>query len=562
MFATIRRHQKWLWLVIIFLVIIAFVVLMDPTYSVTGGRIGGEGGSFGTINGRPIPREELLETYAEVRLRYRLLAGQWPEEDANSRGMFEPDRLVPERLLMVEKLRELDVQVDDAAVADWIATVFRDRERNVFDLDAYRQFVRNVLPQGRLTEEDLKRFARHEVGIQHVLQLAGMSGSLVTPREAEAQFRIENELVSVEMAQFASSNYLAEVTIDQGEVLRFFTNRLAQYRLPERVQVSYVRFDTTNFLAEADAKLEQEEDLEALLESRYQQVGPDYFRDSDGNVLPPEAAKEQMKESERKRLAVTAGRQRAMSFAEQLYELYQQAPEATDNLERLAAATGLASGVTEPFAAHEFPPGLRVYRDFVQAAFSLGSELPMATEPLVGEDAIYVIALHRRLPSEPPAWETVELRVTSDYRRLEALRLAQEAGRAFYGRLTNGLAGGKTFQEICQEANVVWVQPPAISQTMRSAPGLDEAQFTRVKEVALSLPVEEVSEFVPTSVGGMIVHVTGREPVDEGKVAEQMPAYLEQLRQDRQREALSEWFRKEAEKTVLLGLPAFERTSG
>jgi hypothetical protein len=81
MFATIRKHQKWLWMIVIVLVIIAFVVLMDPTYSVTGGRIGGEGGSFGTINSRPIPREELLDTYAEVRLRYRLLTDQWPEED-------------------------------------------------------------------------------------------------------------------------------------------------------------------------------------------------------------------------------------------------------------------------------------------------------------------------------------------------------------------------------------------------------------------------------------------------------------------------------------------------
>jgi peptidyl-prolyl cis-trans isomerase D len=559
MFATIRKHQKWLWMIVIVLVIIAFVVLMDPTYSVTGGRIGGEGGSFGTINSRPIPREELLDTYAEVRLRYRLLTDQWPEEDQASRMWFDPERLVQERLLLLEKLREFDLQVDDAAVADWIATVFRDREQGTFNLEAYRQFVRVALPRGRLTEEDLKRFARHEVGIQHMLQLASLSGSLVTPREAETLFRRDHERVSVELAAVSLTNHLAEVVIDRDDLLRFYTNRLAQYRLPERVVVSYVQFDIEDFREEANQQLAQRADLEAQLDARYEQVGAEFFRDSDGNVLPPEAAKERMKEQERERLAVVAARQKAMGFTEQLYELFQEEPEAGNLLERLAAATGLPAGVTEPFAAHETPPGLNVYRDFTQTAFSIRADLPMATEPIVGEDAVFVIALEKRLPSEAPPFDDVEVRVTADYRRQAALRIAQERGEAFHPVLLDQLEAGRSFQESCQDANVLWIKPPPFSRRTPSVPELGvDLPFAQLKERALGMTEGETSEFVPTSTGGVIVHVTAREPVDDATVQAGLANYINELRQERQREALGEWFRKQAETTVISGLPTFK----
>lgn len=560
MFATIRKHQKWLWLVVIVLVIIAFVVLMDPTYSVTGGRILGEAGSFGTINGRPIPREELLDTYSEVRLRYRLLTGRWPGEDETSRMWFNPDQQVQQRLVLLEQIRALDIQVDDVAVADWIARNFRDREQDTFDLETYRLFAKNVLPQAGLAEADLRRFARHEVGIEHLIRLGSLSGSLVTRRDAEVQFRLENEAVSIQLAGFSLTNHLAEVIIDPDELQRFFTNRLAAYRLPERVEVSYARFDIASFHDQAEQQIADRPDIETLIAARYEQLGAEFFRDSDGNVLSPDAAKERIREQERDRLAITAARQRAMSFIEELYELHHQEPDARNLLERLAAAHGLPSGVTEPFAAHETPPALDVFRDFSNAAFAIRPELPMATEPIVGREAVYAIALQRRLPSEAPDFESVEFRVAADFRRQEALKIAQERGRSFHATLTNRLAEGVSFQEACHEANVVWIQPPPISRKTTSVPGLGvDISAAQLKDLALRLQSGETSAFVPTNTGGTIIHVTERKPIDETRLEAELAGYIEELRQERQGEALSEWFRRQAETTVLLGLPTFER---
>jgi hypothetical protein len=563
MFATIRRHQKWLWLIIITVVIVSFVIFLDPSYSM--GRRGGGGGSgqgsFGSVNGRALSREELMQVYAEVRLRFRLLSDRWPEQDENSRLYFDPDRLMRERLLLLEKLAEFNVQVSDAAVADWIASVFRDRERNAFSLELYRQFVRQVLPQGGMTEADLRRFAAHEVAIQHLLELGSLAGSLVSPAQAEAQYRRENEQVSVEYALLSLSNYLAEVTVEPEALSRFFTNRLAQYRLPERVQVSYVRFETTNFLAEADQLLLQRTNLEQELEATYRRVGEKYFRDAQGNPLSPEAAKQQIKEQERERLAVEAAQRKAMSFAEQLYALYEKEPKGLGLLERLAAASSLVPGQTEPFAQFELPKGLEVSRDFVQAAFALTPEQPMATEPVVGEEAVYIMALQRRLPDEIPAWETVQARVTADFRRQLALQTAHTTGQKFYERLTNGLAEGKTFQALCSEANVLWVKPPPFSFSTRSLPEAGASvNFATLKEISLALPAGETSQLITNTSGAFVVHVTKREPVDAAKMKAELPGYLAQVRENRQREALAEWFRRESAITTFAGLPSFGRS--
>src|SRR5882762_6403225 len=119
MLGHIRRHQKWLWVLVAGATIISFVVFMDPNFGRRGRGMRGSGGGndkvFGYINGRVISREELNQIHEEARLSFLLSYGRWPEEDDMSRQMFNPDRAVPERLLLVEKLKELNIQVSDAA---------------------------------------------------------------------------------------------------------------------------------------------------------------------------------------------------------------------------------------------------------------------------------------------------------------------------------------------------------------------------------------------------------------------------------------------------------------
>src|SRR5438093_7047870 len=213
MLGHIRRHQKWLMIVIASLTILSFVYFLDPT---TGRRGGGRGlfsrraDHYASINGRAIGEEEFSEMKREARLRFLVNYGRWPEEDETSRQMFDADRQALEWIFLVEKVNELNIQVNDDAITDWIANVFRDRNSGSFRVETYQNFVQQQLHQHRYSEQDFARFVRHQVGVLQLSVLAGLTGSLVTPREAEALYREENEQFSTEVAIFSATNYLAD----------------------------------------------------------------------------------------------------------------------------------------------------------------------------------------------------------------------------------------------------------------------------------------------------------------------------------------------------------------
>src|SRR2546423_1392534 len=234
MLAHIRRHQRWLWAVIATLTIISFVYFLDPS---TGRRGGGRsifsGGpsDFGYINGRAISAGEYEQMKQEARLEHLFSSGRWPEEAEAGQQFFNLDVQVPRRLFFAEKLNDLKIQVSDEIVADWIAHAFRDRRSGSFQVEFYQQFLKTTLPRGRVSESEFRTFIRHQAGVEQLFSLAGLSGSLVTPREAEAICRQENEQLSTEVVFFSASNYLASVQVTPAALAAFYTNHLSEYRI-------------------------------------------------------------------------------------------------------------------------------------------------------------------------------------------------------------------------------------------------------------------------------------------------------------------------------------------
>jgi hypothetical protein len=81
-----------------------------------------------------------------------------------------------------------------------------------------------------------------------------------------------------------------------------------------------------------------------------------------------------------------------------------------------------------------------------------------------------------------------------------------------------------------------------------------------LKDLAATLAPGKISDFVPTRDGGVIVHLLSKQPVDEGKVKSELPAFMDGVREERRHEAFSEWFRKETELVRLTGVPPFRKS--
>src|SRR5438477_7049764 len=122
MFAHIRRHQKWMMFIFSAVVIVSMVKFLDPTTGRRGGGrsiFGGRTGDYGSINGRAISPEEFGQMKQEAKLEYLFSAGRWPGEDEAARQFFDLDRRTLERIFLIEKVQDLNIQVGDEAAADW-----------------------------------------------------------------------------------------------------------------------------------------------------------------------------------------------------------------------------------------------------------------------------------------------------------------------------------------------------------------------------------------------------------------------------------------------------------
>jgi hypothetical protein len=553
MFTQIRKHQKTLWIFISAMVIISFVWYFNPNqrWSRRGGG-GGTGGDdrVGSINGEPIHRAEYVDAYREAVLHYLFTYGDWPKDNEMTRQMRPVERETRNRVFLTHKIRELNIEVDDKAVVDWITTAFQDRDTRQYHHEYYQRFIQN-LRDHRMKEDDFQRYARHQVAIQHLAAIAGASGKLVTPQAAEQTYREEHEKADTKLALFSLSNYVANVQVTDDAIAKFYTNRASAYRLPERLQLSYVEFPATNYFAKADERLTAETNLNSRIDSIYLQRGPSFYTDASGQPLTPEAAKVRIREDMRKEIALSEARKDAFAFANQLADVPAQTNLANpaEALESLAAAKGLKAEVTEPFTQMQGPRSLNVPEQFARMAFRLTPEEPIVSEPVQGEEAFYVVSYKQKIPSELPALDAIKDRVIADYKRTEAMKLVRDAANAFLNSVTNSPNKSEEFAKLATQNGVSFVDLAPFSRDPRSSiEGLPpQVNSSSLRSTVFELGEGQTSNYMPGGEGGYVAYVEKFLPAADDEVKKEMPEFLDELRRRNASEAFNDWFAHEVQ---------------
>ncbi|MFO1487112.1 MAG: SurA N-terminal domain-containing protein [Verrucomicrobiota bacterium] len=538
MFGTIRKHSGWLWWIIIIVMIGGLVVYFGPG---SGARNHRGGLAYGTIDGRPITQEEFYNAYKEANLHFFMTYGSWPEVDGKRVG-YDADRETYSRLFFIAKLKQNHIEADKDSVARTANTILANLGRgNVVPLAAFEEQV--LKPHG-MNAADFQRYIQHDLGIQQLVTTLGVAGKLVTPEEARGLYVRERQEMAVGTVFFHATNYLDTVgALAAEQVAQFYTNNMSAYRIPERLQVTYVEFAVTNFLPEADEQIGKMTNFAAIVDQVYLQRGTNYYK---GSTTAAEA-KTKIREDLRRELATGAARRKANDFAS---ELFDQQPQRSENLATFAAAKGLATKLTAPFDEENGPADVDGGPNFARAAFKLTAEEPFS-QPLLGTDAVFVIAANKRIPSEIPPLAQILSRVEADCKITQAARLARQAGTQFAITLTNGLAQGKTFAGICTDAKVKPTLVPPFSLSTRELPEVeDHITLNQFKQIVFDTQPGKSSGFVPTREGGVVVLVQQHLPIDEAKLRADMPEFLKNVRQARQNEAINLWYRREAERSL------------
>src|ERR1051326_1004698 len=542
MIGTIRKHQTWLWGIIITITVICFVFFFSPANRGTGQ--GRSSAYHGSINGERVTDDDYDNARKEIELEYFFMSGgNWMTSEAEAeKAGFYPERELYFRLLLVQKQQQMGIHVSSELAGQFATGMLRQ-------FGSPEAFVTKLLEPRGLSMADLDRFVRHELGNEELRNTIGLKGKLVTPQEAQSLYVREHEELSTEAVFFDASNYMSSVQAPAAAVSQFYTNHIPEYEIPERVQVSYVKFGYSNQMAKAEQEMTN---LTEIVESNLQRMGSNYVRYG----KTPEQAKAKIREEILLQRARPEVRKEANAFAGPLFE-----PTNAPSLEELAKKNGLTVSVTPPFDIATGPTNLDVGPEFTRAAFALSAERPVP-EPVISQDGVYVIAFKNRLPREIPSLDKIRDRVVADYKYSEGVTLARKAGEQFAHTFTNSLAQGKTFDAACAEAKLKPVTLPAFSLSTRSLPEAEDhisLNGTRtqmgiklgLKDIAFSTPPGKASSFHETDEGGIILYVKSKLPLDEAKMKNELPAFTGYVRQSRSREAFNAWFCKEIEKGLV-----------
>lgn len=548
MFTTIRKHQTWLWAFIIAAVIVSFVIYFTPTTR-RSDIVGSRQSDFGSIHGRPISRKEYMQAYFESQLGFFLRHRVWPGTVEARQAGFSVERETRNRLVLLDRIRELKIDPDESAVAAWILENLGGGSSSAAAKAKYEQLLRD-LKRHRITEEDLHLFIKHEIAINHLASIAGVTGRLIPPRAAEDLLRESKELIEAEAVLFAATNYLLSIQMDPAKLAQYYSNRQSVYRIPERVQIQYVRFPLTNYIAQAEAELAKHTNLATEIDRIYLANNPASFTDTNGQVLSPEAAKAKLRESFRNQQALTEAHKAAARFATELDNLK---PLTLEKLVALATEKGFQVSQTEPFSETQGPSDIKIRQNFVDVAFKLTPQEPIAISPIRGEDAVYVIALKQRFPSEVPSLDSIRARVEQDFRRNESLRLAREAATNFVSKLTNSLAQGKTFESVCAEENVTPIKLPPFSMSSQTVQDWDRRiDLNYAKSAAMGVEAGKPSRVVPSRDGALVLYVRQRRQVSEEELKQELPKFLARMRDSEQYRAFSDWFQHQIDATKIV----------
>jgi len=547
MIGTIRKHSGWLWFVIIVATVISFIYWGAGPSRMGDGGGGGAAANFGSIYGRKVTQQAFIEARNSFFLDYWFRSGDWPNKKQDF-SEADLNREIYIRLMLDQKANDLGIHVGNDEVVTVANEMLRSLGRNGQAVPL-SEFVKQVLQPNNLTAGDFENFVRQYLVMEQLQQAIGLTGELITPQEAAAAYQRDHQEISAQIVCFSASNYLSSVTTTPAAVAQYYSNYLADYRLPDRVQVSYVAFEVSNYLAEAEGKLAKT-NLNEQVESIYLQNGPSAFP----GVKTPADAKAKIRDALVHQEAAKKTRQIANDFANAVFNLDPAKPE---NLAIVAKQQGLPTLVTAPFAAKFGPEEFTAPPGFTKAAFGLTPDAPFAG-PIVGPNTMYVLAFAGQMPSEIPPLDQIRERVTQEYQWRAAILLARRAGTNFV-RTLSGLTADASFASACVAAGLQPQVLPSFSLSTQELPELGEhTELNQLKQAVFTTPVGKTSSFEATSDGGFIVYVQSRLPIDQAKMNSELPQYTGYLRHAHQSEAFNQWLNLEANRQ-LRNTPVFQQ---
>jgi peptidyl-prolyl cis-trans isomerase D len=318
-------------------------------------------------------------------------------------------------LLAMKEAKALGISVSKDDISASIEAMPMFQKDGKFSFDQYQQ----LLKANRMTAKDYEEGQETEVTLKKVRQSI-KDKAVVTDADTLAQFKKENDKITLEYVTFAPADVAAEVNLTDADLSEYLQKNQNDFKTAEKVALSYILLDPVAFSAKTTVS---EEEIQT-----FYQKNIDRWQGKDG-IQPLSEVKDKVKADALKQ-----------KTAKQVYEL------AADTLfkniksaDLSLIATALKQNVQETalFTANAPPAALAGEAAVIKKALELKQgELGGPVETAKG---IYILKAKERKAAAVPALAEIKGAVMEKAKAAKAIELAkQKADDAAKKLSTNG----------------------------------------------------------------------------------------------------------------------------
>ncbi len=514
-------RSRALWAVFAVIVSICFV----GAFSGVGGARGGgcsaaAKGGVGVLFGEPVSgRDFNLARYFAVGLR------EPPNRTAESERMIH--RMTWRRLAALRMAERMGLAVADDELRTQLQRDPTFQVNGAFSRERYRA----IMDAQRLTPTVFEQYLREELTLRKLFGV--LDGAVWSPAsEMERRVRNLSDRFDVQYT-FLDAAKAEPAQVTEQEARAYYERNPDRFHVSKRLTVRYVEFAVSNYFGKV-AVTESE-----LGEAYSNQVTRFTTADTNGVAVtrPFAEVRDELLTEMRQLRARVLAKDDASALALDLTP-YRQEP--MKSFEATALAKRYAVQTSGWFSARGEVPGLDAPPAFISEAFKLdGTADHYFSDPVIGEDAVYILATNECRAAFLPAFSNVLARAMtlagSNATHAAFLAKAEDIRKNVAQAVTSGM----DFTAALKRHNLT-VKTNLTFVAQESSPDQIEHFYTLVPQT-IALQPGEVSSVLEVEGGALIAHVKGRESGDAISVQLLKPRVAETMDRMRASFLFEDW---------------------
>ncbi|AHF89672.1 hypothetical protein OPIT5_04950 [Opitutaceae bacterium TAV5] len=505
---TFQKHFKWLFLLLLVVVIIGFVFVTGATSSLFGGGHGNPKAVRREFFGVNLNSREGATVFSDARLSITLNYGEIPIQDEQ----LQPFALGRYTAIALADSIKLPPPTEKEIVDHIRGLAFFRNAQGLFDNKRYTDFRDQLRTNPRISEADVDRVIIDDIRVDKVQKLLAGPGYTL-PADVIEQLRQADTRWTLDVASLDYASFNPAIKVDEAVIKKYFDDNALRYEIPAKVSVRYLDFPAAAWLPQVTVTDDEARDYYHANAWRFpkpETKAPALLQPQTPETADAEAdfaaVKPQVIEALRQQKARTLAAKAASDVSLALFGKVR-----LDALPAFIESNKLTVKTVPPLDEQTIPAELGGSPSVMDEARKLSADQPYS-DAITTPGGAAVLVWQENIPSRQPAFAEVRERVTADWQATEKRRLFNAAGVTVRAAIEAGLKSGKSFTDAVTAA----------AQAAHLTAKVDTwKDFTRVSppqgipgaalQPLASLDKGQVSEMTMSAEQkGILVHVAGK----------------------------------------------------